>query len=134
LVKSAPASADTGRVATVLVCDDQPLLRDLMRAALSGGDYRIVEAGDGAESLRLARELRPDLVVLDMVLPDRSGLDVLAELRSDPALADIRVVLCSAGMAHVDRRVDSSLAADGYLPKPFSPREFAAVVEELLAA
>ena len=133
MVKSARTSADTGRVATVLVCDDQPLLRDLMRAALSGLDYRIVEAGDGAESLRLARELRPDLVVLDMVLPDQSGLDVLADLRRDPELADTRVLLCTAHSVSLVGDRGSGLGADRYLPKPFSPLELAEVVEEMLA-
>ena len=119
-------------MATVLVCDDQPALRELVRAALADGNYEIVEARDADESLRLARELRPDVVVLDLVLPDRSGLDVLADLRRDPVLAETRVVLCSAGMKSVDRGVVSSFAADRYLPKPFSPLELASVVDDLL--
>jgi twitching motility two-component system response regulator PilH len=121
-------------MATVLVCDDQPALRDLMRAALADSDHEVVEVADPFEALRLAKELRPEVVILDVVLPGRSGLDVLADLRRDPALAETRVVLCSAGMRNVDRRVVESLAADRYLPKPFSPRELAEVVEELLAA
>jgi DNA-binding response OmpR family regulator len=119
-------------VATVLVCDDQPVLRELVRAALADGDYEIFEATDAGESLRLAREVRPAVVILDLVLPGRSGLDVLADLRRDPALAETRVVLCSAGMRNVDSRVVDSLAADRYLPKPFSPAELAAMVEELI--
>jgi DNA-binding response OmpR family regulator len=119
-------------VATVLVCDDQPVLRELVRAALADGDYEIFEATDAGESLRLAREIRPAVVILDLVLPGRSGLDVLADLRRDPALAETRVVLCSAGMRNVDSRVVDSLAADRYLPKPFSPAELAAMVEELI--
>jgi DNA-binding response OmpR family regulator len=119
-------------VATVLVCDDQPVLRELVRAALADGDYEIFEATDAGESLRLAREVRPAVVILDLVLPGRSGLDVLADIRRDPALAETRVVLCSAGMRNVDSRVVDSLAADRYLPKPFSPAELAAMVEELI--
>jgi len=119
-------------VATVLVCDDQPALRELVRAALADGDYEIVEARDADESLRLAREVRPAVVILDLVLPDRSGLDVLADLRRDPALAEARVVLCSAGMKSVGRGVVSSFAADRYLQKPFSPAELASVVDDLL--
>ena len=115
-----------------MVCDDQPVLRELVRAALADGDYEIFEATDAGESLRLAREIRPAVVILDLVLPGRSGLDVLADLRRDPALAETRVVLCSAGMRNVDSRVVDSLAADRYLPKPFSPAELAAMVEELI--
>lgn len=119
-------------MATVLVCDDQPALRELVRAALAEGDYEIVEARTGAESLRLAKEFHPDVVVLDMVLPDRSGLDVLTELRRDPALVLTRVILCSAGISSVDSRVVASLEVDRYLPKPFSPLELASLVDNLV--
>lgn len=105
-----------------------------MRAALAEGDYEIVEADDGDQSLRLARELRPELVVLDLVLPGRSGLDVLAELRRDETLAGTRVVLCTASALSLDGETALALGADRYLAKPFSPRELAEVVEELLAA
>jgi DNA-binding response OmpR family regulator len=132
LVKAERSGADTGRVATVLICDDQQALRALMRAALAESDHDVVEARDANEALRLARELRPEVVVLDVVLPGRSGLDVLADLRRDPALADTRVILCSAGLKSVDRLVLENLAADRHLPKPFSPLELATVVEGLL--
>jgi DNA-binding response OmpR family regulator len=117
----------------ILLCEDQPALRELMRAALAAGDYEIIEAADGEESLRLARELRPDLVVLDMVLPGRSGLDVLAELRRDASLGGTRVVLCTAHKASLAGDNGEGLGADRCVAKPFSPRELAEVVEELLA-
>lgn len=121
-------------MATVLVCDDQSALRELIRAALAETDHEVVEAADPFEALRLAKELRPEVVILDIVLPGRSGLDVLADLRRDPALAHTRVVLCSAGVSSVDRRVLKSFPAEVFLPKPFSPRELAEIVEGLLAA
>jgi CheY-like chemotaxis protein len=117
----------------ILLCEDQQALRELMRAALADGDYEIAEAADGHESLRLARELRPDLVVLDMVLPGRSGLDVLTELRRDPSLARTRVVLCTAHKVSLAGDGGSGLGADRCVEKPFSPRELAQVIEELLA-
>jgi CheY-like chemotaxis protein len=116
----------------ILLCEDQAALRELMRAALAEGGYEIVEAADGDESLRLARELRPDVVVLDMVLPGQSGLDVLAQLRSDPSLAETRVVLCTAHNVSLAGDNGRGLGADRYLPKPFSPLQLAAVVEDLL--
>jgi two-component system, OmpR family, phosphate regulon response regulator PhoB len=127
-------SRDVTAVKTILLCEDEKALRDLMRASLTGRDYEIVEADDGDESLRLARELRPDLVVLDMVLPGRSGLDVLAELRRDVALAETPVILCTARRVSLAGDDGERLGADRYLAKPFSPRELAEVVEELLAA
>jgi CheY-like chemotaxis protein len=119
-------------VNTILLCEDQAALRDLMRAALADGDYEIVEAGDGDESLRLARELRPDVVVLDMVLPGQSGLDVLAQLRSDPSLCQTRIILCTAHNVSLAGDDGQGLGADRYVPKPFSPLRLAAVVEDLL--
>ena len=67
--------------ATILVCDDDPSLRELVRAVL-GPRYRFIEAADGTEALELARELRPDLIVLDVMLPDGSGLEVCRDLRA----------------------------------------------------
>jgi DNA-binding response OmpR family regulator len=119
-------------VATVLVCDDQPALRELVRAALAEADHEVVDAQNGAESIRLAKELRPNVVILDMVLPDRSGLDVLAELRRHSALAATRVILCTGHTVSLAGDDASGLGVDRYLPKPFSPRELAAVVEELV--
>lgn len=119
---------------TILVCDDQPALRELVRAALAEGDYNLVEARDGAECLRLAREVRPDVIVLDMVLPDQSGLDVLAELRCDPELARVKMILCTAHTLLLGGDNGNGLGADRYLPKPFSPHELAAVVDELVGA
>ena len=121
-------------MATVLVCDDRPALRELVRAALAEADYEVIEASNGAESIRLARELRPDVVILDLVLPDRSGLDVLAELRRDPDLSRTRVILCTAHTLLFGSDNGNGLGADRYLPKPFSPRELAAIVDELVGA
>jgi len=118
---------------TVLVCDDQQVLRDLVRGALAEGGYDIIEAQDGDQAIELARSRRPDLIVLDMVMPGRSGLDVLVEVRRDPRLVGTRVVMCSASSVALPEGVDADSRADRYLRKPFSPRELAATVEELLA-
>ena len=77
--------ATDGAHATILVCDDDPSLRELVRAVL-GPRYRFVEAADGTEALGLAREERPDLIVLDVMLPGLSGIEVLEELRTDDGL------------------------------------------------
>jgi len=117
---------------TILICDDRPVLRALLREALSEGDYSIFEASDGDESIELVRSVRPDVVVLDMVMPGRSGIDVLAEVRRDPRLADTLVILCTATSVVLDEQVADGFGADRYLRKPFSPLELVTVVEELL--
>jgi len=117
---------------TILICDDRPVLRALLREALSEGDYSIFEASDGDESIELVRSVRPDVVVLDMVMPGCSGLDVLEELRCNPHLTDTRVVLCTATHT-LDGDAVGNLGADGYLQKPFSTSQLVSVVDELLA-
>lgn len=116
--------------ATILVCDDDPSLRELVRAVL-GPRYRFVEAADGAEALTLARELRPDLIVLDVMLPGLSGIEVLEALRTDDELQSIRVVVITA-WSHAE--IDAHVAgADRFISKPFDPDDLSSAVEELLA-
>lgn len=117
---------------TVLLCDDEDVLRQLVRATLSNGQYSIVEAADGDESLELARTHRPDLIVLDMMMPGRSGLDVLAELRRDAAFATTKVILLTARTQATDRAAAEAAGADRFLAKPFSPGELASIVQSLL--
>jgi CheY-like chemotaxis protein len=117
----------------VLVCDDETVLRELVRASLDPS-YEIVEARDGIESLRLARELRPDVIVLDMMMPQKSGLEVLAELRADPSLRATPVVMLTARAQAADEDAAALAGADRYLAKPFSPLELAETVAELLRA
>jgi CheY-like chemotaxis protein len=117
---------------TVLLCDDEDVLRQLVRATLSNGQYSIVEAADGDESLELARTHRPDLIVLDMMMPGRSGLEVLRELRSEAELARTPVIMLTARAREADREEAVAAGADRYLAKPFSPLELISVVEDLL--
>ena len=118
--------------ATVLLCDDEEVLRHLVRATLDNGEYEIVEAADGDESLELARSRRPDLIVLDMMMPGRSGLEVLRELRQDPALSRTPVIMLTARARQADQEEATAAGADRYLAKPFSPLELISVVEDLL--
>jgi CheY-like chemotaxis protein len=117
----------------VLVCDNEEALRALVRAALESTDCDIVEACDGDESYELARSVRPDLIVLDMMMPGRSGLEVLAGLRAEPEFADTPVVMLTARTQATDRSAAVEAGVDRFLAKPFSPRELASIVEELLA-
>jgi two-component system chemotaxis response regulator CheY len=115
--------------ATILVCDDDPSLRELVRAVL-GPRYRFIEAADGTEALVALRELDPDLIVLDVMLPGLSGIEVLETIRNDETLKDIFVVVITAwSHAELDARV---AGADRFVSKPFDPDDLSAAVEELL--
>jgi DNA-binding response OmpR family regulator len=122
--------AMAGFLATVLICDDEPSLRELIRISLDG-PYRFVEADDGDTSLEIARRERPDIVILDMMMPRRSGLEVLSALRQETDLADIPVIVLTAQPATRDQALRAG--ADRVMVKPFEPEQIAAAVEEVLA-
>jgi CheY-like chemotaxis protein len=114
---------------TILVCDDDPPLRELVRAVL-GPSYRFVEAADGTEALASVRELVPDLIVLDVMLPGMSGIDVLRTLRADEATSHIPVVVITA-WSHAEADAWTA-GADRFVSKPFDPDELDRAVRELL--
>ena len=116
----------------VLVCDNEEPLRALVCGALELGDYEIVEARDGDESVRLARACDPDLIVLDMMMPGRTGLEVLTELRAEDRFAETPVIMLTARAQAQDRETALAAGVSRFLAKPFSPLELASVVEELL--
>ncbi len=118
-----------GSLATVLICDDEPSLRELIRVSLVG-PYRFAEADDGEQSLEVARRLHPDVVILDMMMPRRSGLEVLAELRRDEAFADTAVIVLTAQPGTREEALREG--ADLVMVKPFEPEQIMAAVEEVL--
>lgn len=116
----------------VLICDNEEVLRTLVRGALAIGDYEIVEARDGDESVELARACEPDLIVLDMMMPGRTGVEVLRELRAEERFADTPVIMLTARAQTADREAAVEAGASHFLPKPFSPLALANLVDELL--
>jgi len=134
-IKRSHEPSDTGGVPqTVLVCDNEEALRALVRAALEPSGCEIAEARDGDESVELARALEPDLIVLDLMMPGRSGLQVLDELRSEPRFETTPVIVLSARAQVADREAVTQAGATTFLAKPFSPRELYAEVTSLLGA
>jgi CheY-like chemotaxis protein len=121
--------ASDSSAATILVCDDDPSLRELVRAVLGSG-YHFVEAADGAEALQLIRELPPDLIVLDVMLPGLSGIEVLEAIRGDELLRDLKVVVITA-WSHAEMEAQVA-GADRFVSKPFDPDDLSKAVEELL--
>jgi DNA-binding response OmpR family regulator len=118
-----------GRALRVLVVDDEPMVREVVTSYLERDGFRVLEAADGATALRLVFDERPDLVVLDVMLPARDGLEVLTEIR---ARYPVPVILLTARADEVDRVLGLELGADDYVVKPFSPRELAARVRSVL--
>ena len=125
---TAPAAPAAGP--TVLVVDDDAAARTLMARVLGREGYRVVLAAGGEEGLRLARERRPDLVTLDVMMPGLDGWEVLAALKGDPALADIPVVMLTVVD---DRHMGLALGASEYLTKPVDRRRLAAVLRRVAA-
>lgn len=115
----------------MLVCDDERVLRALARATLEEF-CTVVEAEDGDRALALAAELEPDVVIVDMMMPGRSGLEVVAHLRQDARLASVPVIMLTARAQAADQEAGMNAGADLFLAKPFSPAELVAAVLELL--
>lgn len=120
-------------VPTILICDDEASLRELMRVSLQA-EYLFAEAADTREAIALLDRVRPDLVLLDMMMPGGSGLDVLERLRNHPELNDTPVVVVSAFVTDGERLAAHDAGATGFLGKPFDPEELASLVGVLLAS
>ena len=120
-------------MARILVADDDVDIRELVEFKLSTMGHDIIAVGDGAAAVEACRAQKPDLAVLDVMMPGVSGLDAIREIRSDPALADLPVILLTARAQESDVETGFDSGADDYITKPFSPRELASRVEALLA-
>lgn len=116
----------------ILVVDDDRQIVRLIRSYLEQAGYHVLTAYDGDAALGLIRSERPDLVVLDLMLPGRDGWQVTRTVRSDPSLAATPIIMLTARVEDTDRIVGLELGADDYVPKPFNPREIVARVRAVL--
>ncbi len=114
---------------TILVVDDEPHIVELARMYLEQANYRVVSAADGSQALEAARQMRPALVVLDLMLPGLDGWEVCRRLRAE---SDVPIIMLTARSDEVDRIVGLELGADDYVTKPFNPRELVARVRAVL--
>jgi two-component system phosphate regulon response regulator PhoB len=119
-------------LATVLVVDDEPDIREVLQYNLRSSGHDPVMAATGMEGLELCRRRRPDLVILDVMLPDISGTEICSKLKSDPATRAVPIIMLSARSDEVDRVVGFEIGADDYLTKPFSVRELLLRVRAVL--
>jgi DNA-binding response OmpR family regulator len=115
--------------ATILIVDDEPKIRELVRSYLEREGYSVLEADTGERALESVSRVSPDLVVLDLMLPDLSGEEVARTIRE---ASDLPIIMLTAKAAEDDRVEGLRLGADDYLTKPFSPRELVARVEAVL--
>jgi two-component system cell cycle response regulator DivK len=116
----------------ILIVEDNEKNRKLARDVLAHRGYRVAEAETGEDGVRLAGELRPDLVLMDIQLTGMNGLEALRQLRSDPATREIPVMAVSASAMTHDRQKIMAAGFDGYQSKPISMRPFVEAVEQLL--
>lgn len=113
----------------ILVVDDELKIVKIARDYLEQNGYRVLSAGDGTQALAMARHEKPDLIVLDLMLPGMDGLDVCRALRRE---SDVPIIMLTARTEEPDRLIGLELGADDYISKPFSPRELVARVRSLL--
>jgi two-component system alkaline phosphatase synthesis response regulator PhoP len=116
-------------MAKILVIDDEPSILNLVTAYLKQEGYEVLTATDGPSGLKAARVFKPDLVILDVMLPGMDGIELLSRLRRE---SDVYVILLTARTEETDKVVGLSVGADDYVTKPFSPRELTARVKAAL--
>ncbi|OPX83038.1 MAG: Alkaline phosphatase synthesis transcriptional regulatory protein PhoP [Pelotomaculum sp. PtaB.Bin013] len=116
----------------ILVVEDEKNILELVRFNLERDGYQVLTALDGVKGLEIARNEAPDLILLDVMLPEMDGLEVCQELRRDTATKSIPIIMLSARAEELDRMLGLEMGADDYVTKPFSPRELSARIKTRL--
>lgn len=116
---------------TILVVDDEPYILRSVSFVLEREGYEVATASEGESALAKIRELHPQLVFLDIMLPKKNGYEVCAAIKEDPMLADVHVVMLSAKGQQIDRERGLLGGADAYMTKPFSPKEIVEYVQNV---
>ena len=119
-------------MATILVIDDDLDLQQMLRLMLQRGGYKVVTTGDGPDGLVKAKALKPDMAIVDVMMPGMNGYQVVRKMREDPELAGMVILILTARAQPVDREAALAAQADDYMPKPFAPNELLAKVSELM--
>ncbi len=116
----------------VLVVDDEPEIRDVLRIILEAEGYQVLEAGDGLEAVQAAQQARPDLIILDIMMPRLDGLEALRRLEADPDTAGLPVIFLSVRSSDLDIMHGLEQGAVEYITKPFDPFQVARTVRMIL--
>ena len=117
---------------TVLVVDDSATVREIVRDTLEEAGFKVEQAADGEEGLQKALQLRPDLIILDLTMPKRDGIDVCTDLREAPETKKTKIIMLTVRDTEFDQMVGKEVGADRYLPKPFDSETLLRVIRELL--
>ncbi len=117
----------------ILIADDKLEVVELLRATMEGEDYQIISASDGKEALEKIGKEKPDLVLLDIVMPKMDGFEVLSEVKRDPKTKEIPVIMLTAKGQKGDEEKGRRLGAEGYVIKPFSPSHLLRKIGEIMA-
>lgn len=120
-------------VGRVLLIEDEAGIAEAIRFLLTRDGHEVIHHAEGAGAMEVLRQVSADLVILDVMLPGRSGFDILAELRADPACQALPVILLTAKGQEADRAAARSAGASVYMTKPFANAEIRAAVRDLLA-
>jgi two-component system response regulator MtrA len=120
-------------VPNLLIAEDDPDIRELLSFRLAAAGHAVTAVEDGPSALDAAAEVAPDLVLLDVMMPGLSGIDVCRALRARPGTSDLPVILLTARSQEADVQAGFRAGADDYMTKPFSPRELVSRIEALLA-
>ena len=125
---------DDNQMRKILIVDDQPEIRELIRLTLELGNFRIFSASNGQQALAIAQSVKPDIVLLDVRMPDSSisGLEVCRQLKSDPTVAKSYIIIISASGEEQNLALAKAAGADDFLIKPFSPIALIDKVEEVV--
>jgi DNA-binding response OmpR family regulator len=121
-------------VPTVLVVDDDPVILKLLEVNFDMEGFEVLTAKDGEDGVETARTQRPDLIISDIMMPRKSGLELVTELKGDPDTKDIPIILLSAKAQAADERAGLEAGADEYVTKPFEPLDLVDRVNRLLGA
>jgi len=116
----------------ILIADDEPDIVTSLEFLMRGGNYEVRVALNGEEALRLAESFRPDVVLLDVMMPQRSGFEVCQKIRENPALRDVKIVMLTAKGRDAEKDRGLNLGANAYVTKPFSTKELMNTVRGLL--
>ncbi len=116
----------------ILIVDDEPYILNILDFSLDAEGYRVLQASDGEEAMRMAQEQTPDLVIMDVMMPRQDGFETCRRLKEDMRTSDIPVVLLTARNSREDRTRGEEVRADGYITKPFSPQRLLDTVQEFL--
>lgn len=116
----------------ILVVDDEPQLVDMLKMRLEAQNYKVITASDGAEGLEKAKSQKPDLLILDLMLPKMDGCKVCGLLKKDSKYSKIPIIMFSARAQEEDKKLGAELGADSYITKPFEQEVLLAKIKELL--